>query len=446
MTLKEVTVTGFALALGFGFFGCRTTEYADPAPEIARLDSVQAEAVKNNVDVLSPAYFKRSAEELQKAKERNSKGKDPSSELKEASRDLDKAIETAKPARTALQPTLEARNKAIAARAEYFEPNAWDKAEKRFKKTTDDVGKGDLRAVEKNKNELTTLYQNLEVDAIVGAQMNKAKNDFAQAEKDNAKKYAPETYNTTKDLLRNQEQAIRADRYNTQVLTAARDQTTAAAARLIRITSEARRLGSEKVALEIEAKDAQAAAAQQAAQQKLAAEQQAAQQATAEAQAAQRQLAAADQQLADQKAMDQKFQQAKARFSSSEADVYQDGQNILIRLKGLNFKAGKADLGTANKALVVKVGEVISMYGQPNVKVEGHTDSSGTRATNIRLSDERAKVVKNALIRDTNLPATKITSEGFGDSQPIASNKTASGRTQNRRVDVVITPTQQVAH
>ena len=448
MSVKLFSLSGasFVFGLGVATIGCRTTEFADPAPEIARMEAAQAEAIKQNVDVLSPGYFKDSAEELQRAKESNAKGKDPSEQLKDARVDLEKAVESAKPVRTALQETLTIRSKALAANAPYFEPDAWDKAEKMLKQSTDDAGKGDLRKVEKSKDELTMMYSNLEGDAIVGARLNKAKNTFAQAEEDDAKKYAPETFRKTKEFLEQQEQAIRTDRHNSPILETALERSTAAADRLVRISSEAKRLGSEKVALEMEAKDLKNAASQAVAGRKLATEKVASAKAEAEAADATEKLATADQQLSDQKAMEQKLMQAKAKFSGADADIMEDGRNILIRLKGLNFKVGSSDLASANQSLVAKVAEVIAMYGQPMVKVEGHSDSTGSKATNIRLSDERAKAVKAALIRDSGLPEAKITAEGYGDTRPVANNKSAAGRSQNRRVDVIITPEAPLAH
>ena len=73
------------------------------------------------------------------------------------------------------------------------------------------------------------------------------------------------------------------------------------------------------------------------------------------------------------------------------------------------------------------------------VVVEGHTDSVGTSAKNKTLSEERAVTVASYL-SNNGLDERKIQSRGFGFGKPIATNKTSAGRAQNRRVDVVITP------
>ena len=65
----------------------------------------------------------------------------------------------------------------------------------------------------------------------------------------------------------------------------------------------------------------------------------------------------------------------------------------------------------------------------------GHTDSIGTEAYNQKLSERRAAAVKDYLV-SKGIPASKITTIGKGESQPVATNKTAEGRQKNRRVDI----------
>jgi len=71
------------------------------------------------------------------------------------------------------------------------------------------------------------------------------------------------------------------------------------------------------------------------------------------------------------------------------------------------------------------------------VSIAGHTDSIGSDAYNLDLSQRRAESVRNFLI-DNGIPATQIAARGFGKGLPIASNDTEAGRQQNRRVEVII--------
>ena len=71
------------------------------------------------------------------------------------------------------------------------------------------------------------------------------------------------------------------------------------------------------------------------------------------------------------------------------------------------------------------------------VEVEGHTDSTGTPAYNMDLSRARAEAVRTALVRD-GVDPSRIEARGFGETAPLASNRTAAGRLQNRRVEIIV--------
>ncbi len=71
--------------------------------------------------------------------------------------------------------------------------------------------------------------------------------------------------------------------------------------------------------------------------------------------------------------------------------------------------------------------------------IEGHTDSTGSKELNERLSQERAESIEKYLVANSLIPDEKISAKGLGDSKPISTNKTPEGRSQNRRVDVIIT-------
>ncbi len=93
----------------------------------------------------------------------------------------------------------------------------------------------------------------------------------------------------------------------------------------------------------------------------------------------------------------------------------------------------KADLKDLQKAL-----EFVRKYPGSSISVEGHTDSTGTPKYNQGLSERRAAAVKKYLLDNGVTSADKITSVGYGETRPIASNDTAEGRFQNRRVEIVI--------
>jgi outer membrane protein OmpA-like peptidoglycan-associated protein len=104
-------------------------------------------------------------------------------------------------------------------------------------------------------------------------------------------------------------------------------------------------------------------------------------------------------------------------------------------LEGVNFESGKATLLPESQGTLDRVAE--SLVGNPGVNVEigGYTDSRGTRALNIRLSQARADAVK-AYLAGKGVAAARMTTKGYGPDSPVASNATAAGRAQNRRVEL----------
>ena len=78
---------------------------------------------------------------------------------------------------------------------------------------------------------------------------------------------------------------------------------------------------------------------------------------------------------------------------------------------------------------------ILKEYPTAKFSIEGHTDSDGKDASNLKLSQDRAAAVKNYLV-ENGIDASRLTSEGFGEAKPIDSNKTAKGKANNRRVEV----------
>ena len=76
------------------------------------------------------------------------------------------------------------------------------------------------------------------------------------------------------------------------------------------------------------------------------------------------------------------------------------------------------------------------------VTIEGHTDSTGSAQMNQELSQKRAEAVKTYLVANKTLPSTRIRATGYGPSRPLAPETTPEGRAMNRRIDVLITPSQ----
>lgn len=125
-------------------------------------------------------------------------------------------------------------------------------------------------------------------------------------------------------------------------------------------------------------------------------------------------------------------------FTSTQGSVLRQGNDVVLRLTGLNFRPGGAELSGAAESILRKAQEAIALFPRAAITVEGHTDSVGSDVSNQRLSDARASAVAQRLTETLALPAGRIQPVGYGESRPIASNDNDAGRRMNRRIDVVI--------
>ncbi|MCG2573088.1 OmpA family protein [Acinetobacter sp. ME22] len=108
------------------------------------------------------------------------------------------------------------------------------------------------------------------------------------------------------------------------------------------------------------------------------------------------------------------------------------------------FDTNKSNIKPQYKPEIAKVAEKLSEYPNATARIEGHTDNTGPRKLNERLSLARANSVKSALVNDYNVDASRLTTQGFAWDQPIADNNTKEGRAMNRRVFAAITGSRTV--
>ena len=112
-------------------------------------------------------------------------------------------------------------------------------------------------------------------------------------------------------------------------------------------------------------------------------------------------------------------------------------RQVVIDLEGVHFAFDKATLRPASKSTLDAAVKILKDHPQLRVEVAGHTDSIGTASYNMNLSKRRARVVYDYLV-EHGIDAGRLTTNGYGESQPIASNDSEQGRAQNRRTELVI--------
>ena len=117
-----------------------------------------------------------------------------------------------------------------------------------------------------------------------------------------------------------------------------------------------------------------------------------------------------------------------------------DVEELRVQARAIFFTSGKATLSDAKKGdntgRLDAIKEILKNYPTAKFSINGHTDNTGSDKLNQKLSDDRAKVVMDALI-ERGIPAANLESKGYGESAPVADNKTKEGRAENRRTEVI---------
>ncbi len=105
----------------------------------------------------------------------------------------------------------------------------------------------------------------------------------------------------------------------------------------------------------------------------------------------------------------------------------------------IKFKTGKAEVDPACDRTMTAIAAIMADYPGFHVQVDGHTDNVGNPAANQKLSQDRAEAVVKYLVTKKGVDAKRLSAKGFGDTKPIADNKTKKGQAKNRRVDFTVT-------
>ena len=136
--------------------------------------------------------------------------------------------------------------------------------------------------------------------------------------------------------------------------------------------------------------------------------------------------------------MDLQAQKLRRELLNTGVQVKEiNGQVYLIMPGNITFDTNQATIKQGFQPVLTSIAKVLKEYNKTMVQVNGYTDSTGSVATNNTLSLMRANSVSNYL-RIKGVDANRIVANGYGSSNPIASNSTALGREQNRRVEIVL--------
>lgn len=469
---------------------CKAEPFQTPESLTLQIDWLENDLRNSRnvqVDILSPNAFAEAEELLNEAKKRLDRGDKQSKIIEKiagAQNQLKRAKEISQRARKELSKVLKARELARAAGATNYEKE-YAEIEEEFLELTEAIEKDKIKRAQKNAPKVSEQYRQLELRAIKEQTLGEARKLIKQAEREGAKKLAPNTYAEAQKKLLEVDEFISKNPYQKLKIHNMAGEALLQAGRLLQVTRQSETIKTMKPEMvtlwvegilfetssklatvdmrdqplatqkenilgaidalqqdhsflmakvksqqtDIESKDKQIAYLEKQTQKE---------------QAAKKRIAAereeAEKRLAAERRFNQLFTEVRAYFRPDEAEVYKQGSELVIRLKAISFPVGKDVIMPSNYSLLSKAQRAIRTFGEPSLVIEGHTDSTGSEDRNQHLSQRRAESVRAYLVANGTLPQEKIIAVGYGSKRPLASNKTAEGRAINRRIDVIIRP------
>lgn len=219
--------------------------------------------------------------------------------------------------------------------------------------------------------------------------------------------------------------------------TAQQAQATAQQAQANAQQAETQRAAAEEAQRQAQAMAAQAAQDKAAADAARLAAQQQQQQAEADAERARQAAAQADAQRQQAEAEKTQMRERLKQQLNSILETRETARGLIVNISDVLFDFNKYTLKPGAREKMAKVSGILLAYPGLKLQLEGHTDSVGSDDYNLKLSQERADAVRDFLA-EQGVSAANITAVGMGKSDPVASNDSAAGRQQNRRVDLVV--------
>ena len=448
----------------------------NPQELINQLDNDIALARKNQINVLAPIWFKRADASLKTAKQGLEKGGQLSEILDNIATgraQLRRAEEIAKVSQDTLPNAIKARNMAREAGATKLGRDYAD-AEERFIELTQAIENNDLNYAQRNQARVVEQFRVVELRAIKIQTIGEVRRLIQNAQKQGLQKIAPQSFAAAQQKLEEADAFITQNPYQKEKMHQLAAEALFMAQRLHIVAQQSEKLEDmepEQITLwaegmmyqisenlgaqdmrnqpfEKQLENILATVSAQHADHDFIVENNKKQQ--NEIEKLQQQIASLEGQslreqqekerLLVEKRFNEKLSSIQHYFKPNEAEVYKKENQVIIRLKAMQFPVGQSVIMPENYSLLSKVQRAIRTFGEPDVIIGGHTDSTGSEELNEHLSQKRADAVRQYFVANGTLPYEKIIAVGYGSMRPLASNATESGRAVNRRIDVIITP------
>ncbi len=451
-------------------------------------DAAKAAADAADAQLLAPRSYSRGMDEYRDAEMALERGRNIEtvrSNAADAARHFKTATTAAELASTALAQVMKSRQDAANAQAPQLAPEIWAEAQRKFGDAIRLLERGDLKGSKRRDIEATSLYRDAELVAIKAQYLSETRQLLAQADRARVGRYAPITLGKAKQLLADAERELNENRYDTDLPRSLARQANYEAKHAIYLSEIVRKVrdrdmtaeelvlqwekpmrdiagaadvvpdmedGPDRLALELVAyienmNNENQALGQENAENEMRLAEMAEEMAALDERlgGATAERAALIQRLEAQARVKEQFEQVEKMFLPSEARVFREGDNIILRLTGLTFDSGKAQIKPESFDLLAKVEKAIDVFPRSELIIEGHTDSFGGDDLNQKLSQERAESVQQYMINAMRIPTYRLIATGYGETRPVASNETESGRKRNRRIDIVIRPNLDTA-
>lgn len=449
----------------------------------ASADEALARARAADAELLAPGTFTRALESYASAESDFARGRNMErvrNVLATAARQFGEAADAAEIASVTLASVIKTRADATNANAARFAAELWTEASEQFTAAARRLESGDIRGARGRADEAETLYRDAELTAIKAQYLSQTRALLAEAEQARVPRLAPKTYEKALSLLAEAERELNENRYDTDLPRSLAQQANYEARHAIYLARLIEQLREEDQSLEdlilsYEQPLAQISAAADKVAQLDRGIEAVADELVAYIEGLREQAAQAAQDLADTRTrvgeleeeirdlderlggvsqervalvqrleaearIREQFESIENMFERDEARVSREGNRMVIRLVGLSFQSGQDVVRPNYRPLLEKLYRAAEVFPRSQIVVEGHTDSYGGDENNLALSRRRAEAVSAYLTSEFGLPAFRLSSVGYGETQPIANNDTEQGRTRNRRIDVIIEP------
>lgn len=479
-TLVLLLVSALGGACAMASDEVRQTFFKEADEAFAAADAV-------NAKLLSPKNYERAMDAYEDAEKGLDRGRDIDyirKHTKEAEEHFRTAEETAKLARNVFAPMLKSRQDALSARALTLSPELLDDAERVFKYAIRNLERGKLGRAKDQNIEATSLYRDAELTAIKAQYLTQTRNLIRDADDARIERYAPITLQKAKELLAEAEQELSENRYDADRPRSLAKQANYEVKHAFYLAKQVKRVDDEisveELVLEWEDPLNEIAGAadivpamsgghdglqrelvdyidnmrnrNQSLEQQVVSTEGRLQDMETQLQALDSRLGgetqervALMQRLEAEARVKEQFAKLETMFTSTEARVFRERNDVILRLVGLTFDSGESYIRPNAYKLLEKVEQAVELFPNSEIVIEGHTDSYGGDEMNQLLSQDRAVAIQQYMARAMGLPSARLVAMGYGETRPVANNETRSGRRKNRRIDIVIRPNFEAA-